>query len=135
MKILGYCLKPIALLAPVEHWLPAVPIGLLTDNGFLWRDEEAAEKHQFKQINLATPLDLQDDSWVGIESNNSVTVLAKGEEPEWRVSRATQILQSMQGTMTNPIHSIHALHSAAALVGIRVSGLHAALIQTRKSSD
>jgi hypothetical protein len=143
MKILAYCLQ--TQMGPPEEWLPAIPIGLLSTEGFLWKDsraEDLAEKHKFKQIELKNPTEFADGCWLGIETDGSCTTLRSDDEPKWRITRATRALEEVQGfAKVNPgqtldaLHSVYRLHAAAALMGVRVAGLHMDLLRVRKSSN
>ena len=146
MKILAYCLVPHGRFGVdnVQEWLPAIPAGLISTEGFLWKDGVRLVDDEFK-TQAVPDIEVPEGCWLGIEKDGSCTVLHPDEEPKWRASRAASALEESQRltkstvpsswpqVASNPLRAVCALHAAAALVGLRVAGLHDALQRARKS--
>ena len=136
MKVLAYCFKPGVALG--EEWRPSVPVGIVTTEGFLWKDERLVDD-EFKTRDLPDPLELPTDHWIGIETDGTSVILSKDEETQWRITKATQAIQTAQlpssGDPEKVLQSVSLLHAATALMGVRVINLQAALHRAQKSSN
>jgi hypothetical protein len=140
MQVLAYCLKPpvdsLGSFVEIEKWLPAIPDGLVTLSGFVWKNEIRLEDSQFKTQDLPVPLDVPEGSWVGVEDDGTCHVLAASDEAMWRISRATRAIEESYALFReNPIQSVCALHAASTLMGVKFASLQSALAQARKSPD
>jgi hypothetical protein len=139
MKVVGYCVSPppTSGFSPMpEHWAPCIPVGLATEGGLVFLSEyENRDKPSFHRVQLKDPVEVPDGSWLGIEMDGSCTVLARGEEAEWRVTRATKAIQSLANrpASMSAMRLVSAMHAGAHLIGIRISDLQSALTKARKS--
>ena len=142
MKVIAYCLKNYdgarRHLAGAGISVPVVPVGLIVeDQGFVWKGERFVDG-EFVAVDLNPPVEIPDDSWLGIESDKSYAVLARSEQAAWRISHATRAVEESQKPISGPesaLHAVRQLHIAADLMGVRVSELHAALLRVRKSPN
>ncbi len=134
MKVLAYCLKIVGI--PGEIALPAIPNGLVSDSGFVWKGERLVDG-EFVTRELPESVEIMDNHWLGIEADGSVIALAPVDEAEWSIPRATKLLEEAQAPISanaeKALRSVATLHAAAALVGVRVSKLHEALRKVQKS--
>jgi len=134
MKVLAYCLKTIGI--PVNIGLPAIPNGLVSDAGFVWKGERLVDG-EFVTCELKEPIEVPDDGWLGVEADGSCVALAHAEEAEWSIPRAAKLLEEAKAPISasaeKALRSVTALHAAAALMGVRVSKLHEGLQKVQKS--
>jgi len=134
MKVLAYCLKTVGI--PGEVALPAIPNGLVSDGGLVWKGERLVDG-EFITRELAEAIEVPDGGWLGVEADGSCVAMTHAEESEWSISRATKLLEEAQAPISasaeKALRSVAALHAAAALVGVRVSKLHEALRKVQKA--
>lgn len=137
MKVLAYC----RLKNEPEKWLPAVPVGLFTNHGYIKQSSPVffdSIPDGWKSFPFRDPIDLLESYWIGIEHDGSPAIFPSSEEPKWRASRAVQaieIISSNSRSTSEILNSVNLIQAAASLIGIQVPNLFVALSKARKSRD
>jgi hypothetical protein len=117
-----------------EDWLPAVPEGLVTTEGPVWRRDP---EEKFFQVDLQEPVEVPHGNWMGIDLGGKCVVLSPEEEPKWRITRATAALERLQRPekAASALASVNMMHAAASLIGVSIPSLHSELARVRKTAN
>ena len=139
MKVFGYCIAPIVDIGHFPHEedrFPVIPEGLLTEDGYVWKDKifPITDVETFR---LKETVDITDKNWLGMEIHGNYSIISSDEEPIWRVSQASQALEKSlrQSKDGQPLSAVYSLHAAANLIGIQFSSLLSSLAKMQKSPD
>lgn len=132
MKIERYC-----LVRGSREFLPAIPIGVVSSGKLFDRDFQALGDNGLEQIVLRSPMEVPARHWLGVELDGSCTLIKPDEETVWRMTRATKALEELHENMKQKgqsMKSVHLLHAASNLAGIRIAELFRA-VSSEKSAD